>query len=142
MRSSTFDHDQTPAQICELLARTHYVIACSTTVEIAWCDGPVYPHTRGALVAAIALAYPELAGHVEEVMAVWADCQESIAYCVRKVRETLCEQAIEDAQCEGHESLAGAHMGESVYCDGTCRPASVRKAARDWVAMLAYFDAK
>jgi len=23
-------------------------------------------------------------------------------------------------ECEGHESLAGAHMGESVYCDGSC----------------------
>jgi len=23
-------------------------------------------------------------------------------------------------ECEGHESLDGAHMGEAVYCDGTC----------------------
>lgn len=23
--------------------------------------------------------------------------------------------------CEGHESLDGAHMGETVHCDGTCR---------------------
>lgn len=22
--------------------------------------------------------------------------------------------------CDGHESLDGAHMGETVYCDGTC----------------------
>lgn len=28
----------------------------------------------------------------------------------------------EDAECEGHESLAGAHMGESVFCDGSCNP--------------------
>jgi hypothetical protein len=27
----------------------------------------------------------------------------------------------EDDECEGHESLDGAHMGESVYCDGSCR---------------------
>lgn len=26
-----------------------------------------------------------------------------------------------DDECEGHESLAGSHMGETVYCDGTCR---------------------
>lgn len=26
----------------------------------------------------------------------------------------------EPAECEGHESLAGAHMGQSVFCDGTC----------------------
>ena len=25
-------------------------------------------------------------------------------------------------ECEGHESLAGEHMGEAVYCDGSCRP--------------------
>jgi len=27
----------------------------------------------------------------------------------------------DDDGCEGHESLSGAHMGESVFCDGTCR---------------------
>lgn len=27
----------------------------------------------------------------------------------------------EDEDCEGHESLDGAHMGESVYCDGSCK---------------------
>lgn len=27
----------------------------------------------------------------------------------------------DDNGCEGHESLDGAHMGESVYCDGSCR---------------------
>lgn len=26
----------------------------------------------------------------------------------------------DDPGCEGHESLDGAHMGETVYCDGTC----------------------
>lgn len=24
-------------------------------------------------------------------------------------------------QCEGHESLNGAHMGQAVYCDGSCQ---------------------
>jgi hypothetical protein len=28
-----------------------------------------------------------------------------------------------DDECEGHESLDGAHMGETVYCDGSCRQA-------------------
>ena len=27
----------------------------------------------------------------------------------------------DDRGCEGHESLAGAHMGESILCDGSCR---------------------
>ncbi len=31
----------------------------------------------------------------------------------------------EDEGCQGHESLDGAHMGETVYCDGTCRPGKV-----------------
>jgi hypothetical protein len=25
-----------------------------------------------------------------------------------------------ESDCEGHESLDGAHMGETVYCDGSC----------------------
>jgi hypothetical protein len=24
-------------------------------------------------------------------------------------------------ECEGHESLAGEHMGETVFCDGSCK---------------------
>lgn len=27
----------------------------------------------------------------------------------------------DDDECLGHESLDGAHMGETVYCDGSCR---------------------
>jgi hypothetical protein len=27
----------------------------------------------------------------------------------------------DDTGCYGHESLDGAHMGETVYCNGTCR---------------------
>ena len=30
--------------------------------------------------------------------------------------------------CEGHESLDGAHMGEVVYCDGSCRTGEVHSA--------------
>lgn len=30
-------------------------------------------------------------------------------------------EELADACCEGHESLAGAHMGETVYCDGSCQ---------------------
>lgn len=26
-----------------------------------------------------------------------------------------------ELECEGHESLAGEHMGESVFCDGSCQ---------------------
>ena len=27
---------------------------------------------------------------------------------------------MDPSECEGHESLDGAHMGETVYCDGSC----------------------
>ena len=26
----------------------------------------------------------------------------------------------DEPECEGHESLDGAHMGETVYCNGSC----------------------
>lgn len=32
----------------------------------------------------------------------------------------------DDDGCPGHESLAGEHMGEAVYCDGTCQGAVAR----------------
>ena len=42
--------------------------------------------------------------------AVWCETEQN-AYC-----NFECEH-----ECPGHESLAGAHMGESVYCDGSCQ---------------------
>lgn len=30
--------------------------------------------------------------------------------------------ALDNKKCEGHESLAGEHMGETVECNGKCRP--------------------
>lgn len=33
----------------------------------------------------------------------------------------------DDFGCERHESLDGAHMGEAVYCDSSCRPRSVTR---------------
>lgn len=37
----------------------------------------------------------------------------------------------DDTGCPGHESLSGAHMGESVYCDGSCQPAGDTGPERD-----------
>jgi hypothetical protein len=45
----------------------------------------------------------------------------------RMLPEIQAEVAQENAAndegdgCDGHESLSGAHMGETVYCDGSCR---------------------
>jgi hypothetical protein len=33
----------------------------------------------------------------------------------------VVDEPDDEQGCEGHESLAGEHMGETVYCDGTCR---------------------
>lgn len=35
--------------------------------------------------------------------------------------ETEYGQDDDDDECEGHESLNGADMGVTVYCDGNCR---------------------
>lgn len=47
------------------------------------------------------------------------DYTEEAAVRADLIREGLEEQA--DEQCEGHESLDDAHMGETVFCDGSCR---------------------
>jgi hypothetical protein len=38
-----------------------------------------------------------------------------------EVIDLTTEDDDDEAGCEGHESLAGEHMGETVYCDGTCK---------------------
>jgi len=45
---------------------------------------------------------------------------------LKKVAEAAQERAAEEwaaeeLECEGHESLDGAHMSETVFCDGSCR---------------------
>jgi len=43
---------------------------------------------------------------------------------VLRVLDRLGEQrGPNPLDCDGHESLAGEHMGETVYCDGSCSPA-------------------
>lgn len=44
---------------------------------------------------------------------------------------TCLEWAAERTECEGHESLAGEHMGEDVFCDGSCRPPIYSRTAFD-----------
>ena len=35
--------------------------------------------------------------------------------------DSVLDSISERLECQGHESLDGAHMGETVYCNGTCR---------------------
>lgn len=62
--------------------------------------------------------------HIEDYMAighdyVYAMIAASTDATLREFDEI--EDDDDDLGCDGHESLDGAHMGETVYCDGTCR---------------------
>jgi hypothetical protein len=35
-------------------------------------------------------------------------------------------------ECQGHESLNGAHMGQTAYCDGTCIDRAALAKAEAW----------
>lgn len=39
--------------------------------------------------------------------------------------QLIVEKRNDPDGCEGHESLDGAHMGETTYCDGACNPTKV-----------------
>lgn len=41
-----------------------------------------------------------------------------------------------ESQCEGHESLAGHHMGETVFCDGTCTGLTTEDYADDLESLI------
>lgn len=45
------------------------------------------------------------------------DDQESLVFA----DESIDDWDDDEDECEGHESLNGADMGRTVYCDGTCR---------------------
>lgn len=40
---------------------------------------------------------------------------------ITAAREYDSDQWDDDDECEGHESLNGADMGATVYCDGYCQ---------------------
>ena len=61
-----------------------------------------------------------VSGEMVEVVAVhgqWGEGEVHLFFADATPAEIA--RAWRDA-CEGHESLDGAHMGESVYCDGGC----------------------
>lgn len=53
-------------------------------------------------------------GDEEAEQGFWADQNEQAW--------AASQDGDDEDECEGHESLDGAHMGEAVYCDGSCRP--------------------
>lgn len=85
-------------------------------------------HKRGGQVQT------HIGGPAEAIKALLSEAQDSElnAAQICKAHELgmdpkLAERAVaakvveEDAECQGHQSLAGAHMGETVFCDGSCR---------------------
>lgn len=49
---------------------------------------------------------------------VW---DEWVPACQRCADLVDLEFSAAEPECEGHESLAGEHMGETVFCDGSCQ---------------------
>jgi len=75
-----------------------------------------------------------------EMYEVNYDLQER-AERIRSAGEELADWEPEDEEpeedeCEGHESLAGEHMGETVYCDGSCN-GSEDLEGPEWLEWLA-----
>jgi hypothetical protein len=50
-----------------------------------------------------------------------AEVIDALRAAAQEWDDTHGAEADDEWECEGHESLAGEHMGETVYCDGTCR---------------------
>lgn len=65
------------------------------------------------------VALYDLAGETAQLRSELAQVRGAIQHeASRELAETDDD---DELACEGHESLAGEHMGETVYCDGTCK---------------------
>lgn len=54
----------------------------------------------------------------------WAKASErldTVIYDILDKWDYVDEEDEEDEGCEGHESLRGDKMGETVFCDGSCK---------------------
>lgn len=69
----------TTADMAQDAANVHMVNACKDPF-----DSPAYEVSKQALIDAIIVAYPDV--DPDAVYNVWADCNESIAYCVDHVK--------------------------------------------------------
>lgn len=83
--------------------------------EAKWADLPAF--------ASLPVSEPMTVEDIE------FGCDLAYLYDLLDAIEDQVVAAVDDTQCEGHESLAGEHMGEAVYCDGSCRPGARRGLA-------------
>lgn len=82
-------HPSTPEDVAQAIANTCYVIATHTG-DMARFDGPVYTGAHAALRAAVALVYGEEL--TDDILTVWVDCGESLAYCAGVARRKQEDQ--------------------------------------------------
>lgn len=86
----------TPVQLCQAVAEVHYAMS-SRDDGLAHYRHPLYMAISAALDTAIATAYPQTvetlgADFIRTVRAIYADCQEPIAYCVERATDHLVER--------------------------------------------------
>lgn len=87
-------HPSSPEDVAQNLANTCYVIATHTG-DMSRFDGPVYAQAKAALRAAVTVVYgEELTG---DILEVWEDCGESLAYCADVARRKVADrQEVQD----------------------------------------------
>lgn len=83
-------------------------------LELAEAEGEVAPGTTWTSFARTGLLTND-----EGLVLRLADGSEFQVTIVQS--DWPLEEEDDEDECEGHESLAGQHMGETVYCDGSCR---------------------
>ena len=86
----------TPKELVEILARASYAVACMEDRTYSQWDTVVYQAARLALRAAIVQTYPGM--DVDRVIMMWADCGESIAYCVEWINNDTRALELENAR--------------------------------------------
>lgn len=130
VRSNVIERWESHAPECPYLV-DDAACECSTiddaVSEIADGAPDVYTATRWA-------EFVDLAAYSEEpeITDTWPESlTDAAGQALYQIAERLARALFQwlgdltDYDCEGHESLAAEHMGESVYCDGMCQVAAL-----------------
>ena len=138
--NSHVDVPRDPKELVELLAIVHLGIATNEDGRISSGSAAPYRHSERALKAMLLLAYPELSE--DRIYEIWLDCNESIAYCAKKVEKEVAferEQerldALQDAawaagEARGKEDARNLELN-GVEIDQIHVPDAFFKEARD-----------
>lgn len=79
--------------------------------------------TKSLLIQAIQEGWPNLSEtDIQDVYDIMVDSGESVEYAVNDLElRKAYEEYEKNRECEGHETLRGDMMGETFYCDGSCK---------------------